>query len=83
MLPQRRADNDSNNLCEARISAFTWRMSSRSIARSPPFQALREARALPSVVRGPVDRSHGFQRRISAAWLDLRADVHPFMRSLQ
>ena len=37
----------------------------RNVARSPPFQALRVTFALPSVVFGPVDRSHGFQRRIN------------------
>jgi hypothetical protein len=51
----------------ARISAFTCLVSARSINQCPPFQAFLEARALPSAVRGPLDRSQGRQRRINAA----------------
>jgi hypothetical protein len=40
---------------------------SRSICRAPPFQALRDTRALPASVLGPVDRSHGFQNDVSLA----------------
>lgn len=41
--------------------------SARNIARVPPFQALRDAVALPSSLRGPVDCFHGLQARILSA----------------
>jgi len=42
--------------------------SSRNAGRCPPLKALRHTLALPSLVLGPVDRSHGFQVRISTAY---------------
>ena len=36
-------------------------------ARTPPFQALREDRAFPSSVRGPVDFFQGLRARIRSA----------------
>lgn len=42
------------------------------------LSALRLLRALPAAVLAPVDRSHGFQVRISAACLARRSGVHPF-----
>lgn len=61
-----------------RISAFTCRDNSRSVNQCPPFQAFLDAFALPSAVRGPMDHSHGFHPRISAACLALRSGVQPF-----
>lgn len=51
---------------------------SRRRWRTPPFQELSAATALPSSVRGPVDCSHGRQVRISSACRCLRSKVHPF-----
>ena len=48
-------------------SAFSAFVSSRSCARCPPCQALRDAVALPSGVRGPVLCFHGCHCRISSA----------------
>lgn len=59
-------------------SAFSSLDSSRSCARCPPCQALRDTRALPSGVLGPVDCSHGFQRLICSACRCLRSNVQPF-----
>ena len=64
----------------AALSAFTR---SRNRGRSPPRKALRALRCFPSAVRGPVDRSHGRQRRIAFACCAHRVDVHPFDISLQ
>lgn len=50
--------------------------SSRASNSATPLSALRLARALPSVVRGPVDFSHGFQRRIAFACFARRTGVH-------
>jgi hypothetical protein len=61
-----------------RISAFTCRDNSRIINQCPPFQAFLDAFALPSSLRGPVDCSHGFHVRISAACLARRSGVQPF-----
>ena len=59
----------------ALTSAFTIRDSSRISNQCPPVQALRDALALPSGVRGPLDCFHGFQVRISAACRALRSGV--------
>ena len=56
-------------------SAFSVLDSSRSCARCPPCQALRDTLALPSAVLGPVDCSHGFQRLICSACRCLRSNV--------
>lgn len=56
-------------------SAFSALDSSRSFCRCPPCQALRDTRALPSGVLGPVDCSHGFQRLICSACRCLRSNV--------
>jgi hypothetical protein len=56
--------------------------SSRSADRMPPFHAFPEATALPSRVLGPVDRSHGRQRRIASLCRALRSVVHPFANSV-
>ena len=42
------------------------RASSRSIRQVPPLSALRDDRALPAAVFGPVDFSHGRQFRINS-----------------
>jgi len=56
----------------------------RSSRRRPPRFALSADLAFPRTVAGPVDRSHGFQVRISADCLALRSGVQPFaMVSLQ
>ena len=62
----------------AASSAFSSLDSARSCARWPPFQALRDTRALPSGVLGPVDCSHGLQRLICSACRCLRSNVQPF-----
>ena len=46
----------------SRISCRKWASSALYAWRLPPLSALRLAQALPSAVRGPVDRSHAFQR---------------------
>lgn len=56
-------------------SAFSSLDSSRSCARCPPCQALRDTRALPSGVLGPVDCSHGLHCRISSACRCRRSNV--------
>ena len=56
-------------------SAFSALVSSRSSARCPPCQALRDAVALPSGVRGPVLCFHGCHCRISSACRFLRSNV--------
>lgn len=56
-------------------SAFSAWVSSRSCARCPPCQALRDAVALPSGVRGPVLCFHGCHCRISSACRCLRSNV--------
>ena len=56
-------------------SALSSLDSARSCARCPPFQALRDTRALPSGVLGPVDCSHGLQRLICSACRCLRSNV--------
>ena len=61
----------------AASSAFSSLDSARSCARWPPFQALRDTRALPSGVLGPVDCSHGLQRLICSACRRLRSNVQP------
>lgn len=66
----------SASRCSA-SAAFSSRVSSRSAARCPPLNPLREVRALPSALRGPVDCSHGFHARINAACLARRSGVHP------
>ena len=58
-------------------SAFSSLDSSRSCARCPPCQALRDTRALPSGVLGPVDLAHGLQFLISSACRCLRSNVQP------
>ena len=58
-------------------SAFSVLVSSRSCARWPPFQALRETLSRPSGVVGPVDCSHGFHRLMASACLRLRSNVQP------
>ena len=59
----------------ALTSAFTMRDNSRIFSQCPPVQALRDALALPSGVRGPLACFHGFQVRISAACRALRSGV--------
>ena len=61
----------------AASSAFSSLDSARSCARWPPFQALRDTRALPSGVLGPVDLAHGLQFLISSACRCLRSNVQP------
>lgn len=56
-------------------SALNSFASSRSCGRCPPFQALRDARALPSSLRGPVLFVQGFNCRISSACRCLRSSV--------
>ena len=56
-------------------SAFSALDSASSCARCPPCQALRDTRALPSGVLGPVDCSHGLQRLICSACRCLRSNV--------
>ena len=58
-----------------RTCSLTILDSSRSSARWPPFQALRDTRALPSGVLGPVDLAHGLQFLISSACRCLRSNV--------
>jgi hypothetical protein len=43
------------------------RATSRSTGRMPPLNPRMAEATLPSAVRGPVDCSHGFQRRINSA----------------
>ena len=43
--------------------------------RCPPLSAFCEEVVLPAAVRGPVDRSHGLQVRISVAWRARRSEV--------
>lgn len=52
--------------------------SSRSSNLIPPFQALHDAAALPSALRGPVLSSQGRHRRISSACRARRSGVQPF-----
>ena len=47
--------------------------------RPPCFRAFWHERALPLSLFGPVDRSHGFQRRICSACCLRRFAVQPFM----
>ena len=54
----------------------------RSIPRVSPLSALRLTFALPSGVRGPVDRSHGFQFLISTAPRARRSGVQLFCQCL-
>jgi hypothetical protein len=54
------------------------RLTRVAVVEKRPLYALRETRALPPTVFGPVDRSHGFQRRISAACRARRSGVQPF-----
>lgn len=54
------------------------RDSSRSSSRVPPFHALPEALAFPSIVRGPVECSHGREVRICSDSRALRSGVQPF-----
>jgi hypothetical protein len=51
---------------------------SRVMARKPPLYALRDAIALSSGVRAPVDLSHGFQVFINADCFARRSGVQPF-----
>ena len=69
----------SSSLCAPRTSALTRRRIVRSITEVPPFHAFLAERALPLAVRGPLERSHGFQDRISAAWRALRCGVQPLL----
>ena len=62
-----------SNSRDWRNSSFTILRMARSSNQCPPFQAFRAALALPSGLRGPVDRSHGFQRWINAACRALRS----------
>lgn len=55
----------------------------RHVWRFPPFQALRDARALPSALRGPVDRSQGRHCLIAAACRSRRSAGQPFAICLQ
>ncbi|MFN7430953.1 MAG: hypothetical protein ACK5TP_10290, partial [bacterium] len=50
----------------ANTSASSRRRAIASADRSPCFVAFRRDRALPSGVRGPVDRLHGLARRADA-----------------
>jgi len=59
-------------------SSATFFINALNSGRFPPRQALRDTRALPSVVLGPVDRPQGFQVRISTACLARRSGVQPF-----
>lgn len=56
-------------------SVFSALVSSRSCARCPPCQALRDAVAFPSGVLGPVLCFHGCHCRISSACRCLRSNV--------
>lgn len=48
-------------------SLRSMRLSTRNISRCPPLYPRIADRALPSAVFGPVDFSHGRQRRINSA----------------
>lgn len=61
-----------------RNASFMSLITSRAKRQSPPLNPLRAVMALPSTVRGPVDRSHGFQVRINAACRARRSGVQPF-----
>src|SRR4029453_3720119 len=76
---QQRVDSGhSRKLTRSPSSCRSAFPKSRSIPRVSPLSALRLALALPSGVRGPVDRSHGFQFLISFACRARRSGVHPF-----
>ena len=62
---------------DARTSALTILVSSRSCARRPPVQALRLTLSLPSIDFGPVDLAHGFHCLINSACRCLRSNVQP------
>jgi hypothetical protein len=53
-------------------------LNARRNGRMPPVYALRATRALPRLVRGPVDFSHGFHWRIASAWRLRRSSDQPF-----
>lgn len=52
----------------------------RSSNAEMPLSAFRLDRALPSLVRGPVDCSQGFQPLIASACFARRSGVHPDFR---
>lgn len=60
----------------ARSISRIARICARCRGRCPPLSALREAMALPSGVRGPVDFAHGLLRRIASAAFARRSGVH-------
>jgi len=62
---------------DARTSALTILVSSRSCARKPPRHALRLTSALPSADFGPVDCTHGCHCLINSACRCLRSNVQP------
>ena len=62
---------------DSRTCSLTILDSSRSSARSPPFQALRLTRSFPFNDLGPVDLAHGLQLLISSACRCLRSNVQP------
>lgn len=63
--------------CDTSAATSRFIASSRRLNDSG-LSALRLLRALPAAVLAPVEHSHGFQVRISAACLTLRSCVHPF-----
>jgi hypothetical protein len=60
---------------DARTSALTILVSSRSCARWPPVQAFLLTRCLPSGDLGPVDLAHGIHCLINSACRALRSGV--------
>lgn len=77
-IPSARSPSLACRICKC-SRAFRWaakaRRSSRNSVRGPPFQAFLPAMALPSLVRGPVDFSHGRQVRTSDDCQALRSGV--------
>lgn len=49
----------------------------RRTSLKPCLSAFADERALPASVRGPVERRHGCQRAMRAAWCARRAGVQP------
>ena len=64
----------------ARHSSRTCIM--RSLNAAMPLSAFTLERALPSFVRGPVERSHGFQPLMASACFARRSGVHPDLRTV-
>ena len=62
------------------MQATSRRISSRRVReRNPCLVAFPEDVAFPASLRGPLDRSHGFQRRIACACRARRSKVQPLL----